>query len=956
MALTSMPLGNFILPELNAKAADEPTPESYFTYEVKNGEAIIRDCDKSVADVVIPETLGGYPVTTIDMGAFSGYYYALTSLFIPRTVKIIRNRTFDAYEGTLKFITVDSENPWYCNDENGVLFDKRKTVLVQYPAGREADSYIVPDSVEYIHSDAFYKCKTIKNVTLPEGVTEIGTDAFYECSFLENINFPYGLEKIYDGAFCACTDLKSITIPESVVEIYGLAFWNCDSLESVYIPKSVVSKGIISAFRSCDSLQFITVDSENPNYSSDENGVVFNKDKTVLYQYPCGRENDSYTVPNGVTEIYYSSFYECNTIKNVVLPDSVTNIDDSAFAYCKNLTSISISDSVKNIGEGAFVGCESLTDITIPEGVVSIGHQAFQGCYSLTSVEIPDSVTDLGKWAFAHCYKLEKAVIGDGVTSLKSVFGACKSLTDVTIGKNVTVLDGEFGACESLKKIVIPENVCQITGRSFGTYIRDLQVEVLNPNVDYTGCETSIYARGTLFCHYGSTTEAFVAANPDLKFDHLRPYPVKETVEPSCFEDGKIVYDCDECSFNKEEAIPAIGSHDHVLTETVAPSCGVEGKNVYSCSRCGDTYEEAIPALEHSYSLTETVEPSCTADGKKVYTCSNCGDTYEEIIPALGDHEYIISETVNSTCTQDGKKVYTCSNCGDTYEESIPATGHSFGEWVVETEPTIFYEGLKKRTCSVCGFEETEAIPKLTSNDKVDPDSGVHIIFPDHSIEGEFHFEANHLNNADLYERIQELGYERVEVFDVNLYRENGDKIQPNGKVLIKVPAPEGFDSKNCSAYYIPASGKPQRIQSYYQDGYIYFETDHFSYYAIVDESSTIPCFKVTNNGSATDSEKAINVFVSPFKQYKQVSTVLGVQTNSDAQIKNVRYELANWSVNNPEANITDNGDGTATITPNGRGVGARSVWVKITAEDVNGNTFSRTVKVRFYKWNWQMQ
>lgn len=111
--------------------------------------------------------------------------------------------------------------------------------------------------------------------------------------------------------------------------------------------------------------------------------------------------------------------------------------------------------------------------------------------------------------------------------------------------------------------------------------------------------------------------------------------------------------------------------------------------------------------------------------------------------------------------------------------------------------------------------------------------------------------------------------------------------------------------------------------------------------------------FVITNNGVEVEGSVAY-VKVPWTKWYKQNSTVLGVKVNSDAEVKSVSYELANWSVTNPEANIIVNDDGTATIVPNGRGIGARSVWVKVTVEDYNGNTVSKLVKVRFYKWDWQ--
>lgn len=109
---------------------------------------------------------------------------------------------------------------------------------------------------------------------------------------------------------------------------------------------------------------------------------------------------------------------------------------------------------------------------------------------------------------------------------------------------------------------------------------------------------------------------------------------------------------------------------------------------------------------------------------------------------------------------------------------------------------------------------------------------------------------------------------------------------------------------------------------------------------------------QITQNGQVVDGDVAY-VKVPWYKTYKSQSTVLGISVNSD-DIASVKWELANWSIDNPEADIIDNGDGTVTIKPNGKGIGARSCWVKVTVTDINGNTVEDVVKVRFYNWDWQ--
>ncbi|MBR1922203.1 MAG: leucine-rich repeat domain-containing protein, partial [Paludibacteraceae bacterium] len=157
------------------------------------------------------------------------------------------------------------------------------------------------------------------------------------------------------------------------------------SLTSVTIPNSVTSIGDgYDAFYGCSSLTSINVASDNSNYCSVD-GVLFNKDKTTLIQYPGGKQG-AYTIPNSVTSIGESAFYNCSSITSVTIPNSVTSIGERAFYECTSLTSVTIGNSVTSIGYQAFAFCTGLTSVTIGNSVTSIGDHAFTDCSGLTSV------------------------------------------------------------------------------------------------------------------------------------------------------------------------------------------------------------------------------------------------------------------------------------------------------------------------------------------------------------------------------------------------------------------------------------------------------------------------------------------------------------------------------------------------------------------------------------------
>ena len=366
------------------------------TWATTNGEVTITDCKWNASgELVIPDTIEGNPVTSIGDSAFYNCR-SLTSITIGNGVTSIGERAFFRCTG-LTTIEVGAENVNYA-DVNGVLFNKEKTVLHTYPAGKTGDNYVIANSVTSIGDYAFFLCTGLTSITIPDGVTSIGRVAFNGCSSLTSITIGNGVTSIGDEAFGNCTSLTSITIGNGVTSIGADAFYECTSLTSITIPNGVTSIGE-GAFGGCTSLTTIEVSTGNANYMNVE-GVLFNKGKTTLHTYPAGKTGDNYVIANSVTSIGVAAFYECTSLTSITIPDSVTSIGGAAFYDCTSLTSITIPDGVTSIGDYAFNACTSLTNITIPDGVTSIGNQAFGGCSSLTALTFLGDAPEIENEAF----------------------------------------------------------------------------------------------------------------------------------------------------------------------------------------------------------------------------------------------------------------------------------------------------------------------------------------------------------------------------------------------------------------------------------------------------------------------------------------------------------------------------------------------------------------------------
>jgi hypothetical protein len=187
------------------------------------------------------------------------------------------------------------------------------------------------------------------------------------------------------------------TIPNSVLNIEEGAFWWPSNLTSITIPSSVRTIDE-SAFGHLGNLTGFNVCSQNSAFSS-EDGVLFNKAKTVLIQYPSNKTDASYTIPNSVL-----------TIRNM------------AFSNCKNLTEINVGsqNAMFSSENGVLFNKQKTTLIrypagrqgayTIPNSVITIGDRAFGDSEKLTSLYIPNSVNSIGHGAFSNCRGLTEIV------------------------------------------------------------------------------------------------------------------------------------------------------------------------------------------------------------------------------------------------------------------------------------------------------------------------------------------------------------------------------------------------------------------------------------------------------------------------------------------------------------------------------------------------------------------
>ncbi|MFR2093361.1 MAG: leucine-rich repeat protein [Oscillospiraceae bacterium] len=435
---------------------------SQFEYFENNGEITITGYTGSELDVVIPDEIGGYPVTAIAEKAFQ-LNKTVRSFTIGSKIRSIGSCAF-ARCASLTNIYVDRANPYY-QSIDGVLYSGDGKTLLSYPTAKAYSSYPVASGTETIGEYAFFHSK-VQTVFLPDTVSTIGDYAFYYAGELSSINFPTALTSIGDSAFFACQSLTAVDIPATITQIGP------------------------SAWAACTSLPAITVAAENPNYTAVD-GVLYTKDMTVLKVYPFAKSGVTFTVPDSVVELEAyafaytgmqsidgcaslraigdSAFYSCTALKSLPDAPKLETIGERAFYSCKALTSLSFPDSMRSIGEYAFAWCTAVKTFDSGNGLQETGKYSVYYCTALTTVRLGSGMKTIGEYAFYKCSRLANVDFGTSVREIGScAFGGCSKITEIVLPDSVELVESAaFNSCSTAKTLVLSQNLREIGARAF---------------------------------------------------------------------------------------------------------------------------------------------------------------------------------------------------------------------------------------------------------------------------------------------------------------------------------------------------------------------------------------------------------------------------------------------------------------------------------------------------------
>ena len=419
--------------------AEETFSDGAFGYTIlPDNTACITACYTYSTDIVIPNTLGGVPVTVIGETAFQ--MCRARTIVIPEGVTTIGSFAFNS-SASLQRVSIPNSvvtlgaNPFRnCESLNtilvspthpvlatidGVLFHKGDRALISYPQGLPATEYTIPNGIRIIRESAFDVCSRLTHITLPDSVTTIERLAFYRCSQLSDITFSTSLTSIGEKAFKGCGKLTSLTFHEGLLTIGDEAFTDCKSLVSITLPDSLTSIGAL-AFKGCIRLTGVELPAGlacigdeafsslhgatlNPANTALEivGGALYSKADKRLH-FCCDSAASQVTVQPGTLSIAPYAFYCCDHLHSISLPEGLCSIGKAAFYDCTGITAITLPSTCTDIGEFVFRGC-SLTEITFPEGMTVLRGNTLRFCKHLTQVTLPSTLTTIEDYAFGGC-------------------------------------------------------------------------------------------------------------------------------------------------------------------------------------------------------------------------------------------------------------------------------------------------------------------------------------------------------------------------------------------------------------------------------------------------------------------------------------------------------------------------------------------------------------------------
>ncbi|MBQ6885670.1 MAG: leucine-rich repeat protein [Clostridia bacterium] len=854
--------------------------------------------------IVITNVIVEDGVKNIGSNSFSECYY-LEKVTISASVETIGARAFGNCHN-LTVITIAEKNNNLCLLDN-VVYDKGITTLILYPATKNDTTYEIPNTVTKIQESAFHNCDSLKSVTIGGNVSTIEGNVFSGCDMLQSIIVSNDNVHYYsnDGVLFSCDDAALLLYPSQ-------------KIDTKYTVPVGVKKIASGAFGSCNNIQNLEI-SEGASIIDD-------------YAITWCENLFSVNIPSSVTKIGLGVFDGCYNISDVYISDLV--------AWC----AIDNMSSFLQYTERLVLNGDVITDLVIPEGVISIGENTFT-CYgALESVVLPDGITCIGRHAFGDCDSLKNIVIPNSVVSIDEYAFFCmngSSLADVwytgsqsdregiTIGSANAPLESatwHYDTCKTGKHIYADNNdtTCEncewvrtivesheytdgyytyTINNNEATIIdvdKSINGDVIIPST-LGGYPVTTIGEGAFFEHFnitGVTIPASVTSivQNSLSNNSFTYINVSEKNKNYCSIDGVLFNknatlliqypsESDEM-YTTPDSVTAIGSSAfaNTIIKSIILSSNVISIGDYAFFGCG--YLESI-----------TLSNGIRTIGNMTFMW--CKNIKEIIIPDsvtyIGNGAFahcwgLEKVTIGSEIESIGDSAFW--GCGSLTNITIPNNVNSIGENAFGECENIIICGYKDSYAQTYAKDNNinfSMLQKITSEN-------VTIVAPETVIDSSAELKVEEVENGNFAVTLPE-GYsmENANVYDI-YFEKDGETVQPNGELTVKIAVPADKNGENCAVYHIAEDGTLTDMNAVFKDGYMVFTTNHFSYYALVEQQDDIVPGDANGDGKINGKDYAL--LLQSINGWDVTINSAAADVNGDGKLNGKDYALLLQSIN----------------------------------------------------------
>ena len=327
--------------------------------------------NQCLEEVVLPESL-------ICLGGDTFYNCQnLKKVVIPSKVEEIANNPFAG----CPLLSLENKSKHF-KLINGVLFDRKKTILIYYSISNSNKVYKIPRSVKIIGKHSFFLANNLEKVYIPKSVIKLENNPFSGCNKLEVINQSQHINIVdkviynkFKTAVLGCINsIQSDNLALLPVKSIGRnSFWNCKGIKKIILPSSLKQIGY-NPFVGCSDIRFVSNSAEYTVFDD----VLFDKNRNKIVCYPAWKAVGEVSIPETVIALERGAFSGCNKMTSISL-HNVNIVGKSCFTNCSSLKDIYCSDLIAYIGEWAFAYCTGLKNVSISKNT-KIDNNAFSNC------------------------------------------------------------------------------------------------------------------------------------------------------------------------------------------------------------------------------------------------------------------------------------------------------------------------------------------------------------------------------------------------------------------------------------------------------------------------------------------------------------------------------------------------------------------------------------------------